>query len=194
MKKKVEFIGKSKSLSNNEKANLKKRLVNDSFEKRELKIKAKIAPFCDMVYEKFIGRYSTVLSGMPNQWKVKKHHISIAGISRNYESRQNLPLIMSEERIFPSLYGDDTPNVDAKEYPKIHKKIDKIDQEWEVLKEHQKRISYKIEAALDQFRSSKQLFEGWPEAYAVYLELFPPEEAKYLPMIPVADLNKELGL
>jgi hypothetical protein len=194
MKKKIEFVGKSKSLSNNEKENLKKRLVNNSFEKRELKIKNKIPAFCDMVYAIFIGKYEKELSAMPACWKILKQNIKIAGIDRSWDSEKHMPLLMSKERIFPNLSNNDTPNVDVKEYPSVHNKIEKIDNEWSVLKEHRSRVRYKVEAALDQFKSSKQLFEGWPEAYAVYLELFPPEEFKYLPMIPVSDLNKELGL
>ena len=194
MKKKIEFVGKSKALSNNEKENLRKRLVDNSFVKREQKIKAKIAPFCDHVYDVFIGKHAKVLSTMPSCWKVLKQGIKIAGINRGWQIERKMPLWMSKERVFPDLHGSDTPNIDVKEYPKIHKKIEKIDQEWERLKEHKGRVSSNTEAVIDQFKSSKQLFEGFPEAYAVYIELFPPAEALYLPMVPIGDLKKDLGL
>ena len=124
MKKKIEFVGKSKTLSTNEKENLKKRLVNDSFIKREQKIKAKIPAFCDMVYELFIGKYQEILTSMPDCWKCSGHDIDIAGINRGYQLDREMPLLMSKERVFPNLKGSDTPNVDVKEYPKIHKMIE----------------------------------------------------------------------
>lgn len=195
MKKKIEFTSKSKTLSNSERDNLLNKMIADAFEKRELKIAERKKAFGDELYGEFVQPYLKHIEKLPDYLKTKSGGIEVrlkkkSGYSHSYTRSYD----MTKERLFIRHNNSDSPDMPVEEYKKLHRISELIDQSAEKLEEKKGQVKAKTRGAIYACKTTKQLYESWPEAYGVYIEMYPPEQPANLPMIPRADLNKELGL
>lgn len=167
-------------------------LVEKSFEKYQKVIDKELMRFADDVYQYFYKNYQTLLTHqMPLWWIEHRKYINIS--MDFFKLGWDLELEMSEDQIFPKLSGKDTPFLDKTKYPEFNKRLETLSQEQSKLNEKKSRRKAKVKAVIDQFSTTKQLYENWPEAFTIFIEQFPPPQKNEI-MIIREDLNRELGL
>lgn len=167
-------------------------LVEKSFEKCQKIIDEGLMRFADDVYQYFYKNYQTLLTHqMPSWWSQHRKYINISIDA--FKLGWDLDFEMSEDQIFPKLSGKDTPFLDKTEYPEFNKRLETLSQEQSKLNAERFRRKAKVRAVIDQFSTTKQLYENWPEAFTIFIEQFPPPQKNEI-MIIREDLNRELGL
>ena len=78
---------------------------------------------------------------------------------------------------------------------KLTKKFSDIDSKDDEIRDGKVDIKKKAWAILTSVRTTKQLFDVWPEVQGVVLSVIEtPEEPKHLPALPISEVNKAIGL
>ncbi len=201
--KEVKFIGKSKKLSSGERERLIDTLVKKAFDHKEASLNKRLIAWADSVYKKFVTPYLEHIDALPEYMQSKRESINVDindnpfnywRVSRIYTGKHGC-FKMSKERLFVKVGNEQTPHISNKEHQQFQNKLEKLGQVMKKLEEEKKAVKAKIKGSVSVFNTTKQLFEGWPEAYIIYCELYPEQNnAQFLPMIPRDDLNELLGL
>ncbi len=193
MKKKIEFQGKSKQLSKIERDELTVKLVDAAMKKTFDLIAKDEAKLVTSVCDEFIGPYQKQLSELPEEWTYKVNS-TVSIEPKTYGYRDRIYAKPSKEYLDISVTTIPRLNPKNKRHQPFLNHLEKINEKKAKAEEKKAQLAAKTKSALYSANTTRQLFEKWPEAYVEYISAFPPVEKTLPPMIPVADLNRELGL
>jgi len=192
----TELIGKSRRITKEQREVLADHLVTSSKASDNKKLEEMKVSVIDTTMQKFLEPYQHLIAQLPKKWTHVIETDHIFGVEPSHWSYRDR-IFAKPSRSMLTLSGTRTiPHIDPEEpeHKEIHHLLEKT-REFEVkLNEQKSQLKSKTLAALKSFTTTKQLFQKWPEAYKVYVKLFPEPQQVTLPDIPREQLNKELGL
>lgn len=176
---------KSVPLTKYMKESFVRKALNDRFKKTLDSLTAKISAIVTAEFTKQWKEYAEDMAKLPPNCFDSKGWIflRLGGMSRGH-------IDFSERIHYPDFVSSDL-NIPQ------HTKLEKLFNEKDKLKEEYDKVRYELKAFFKNTRSSKQLYERWPEARKVHdfeTEEVGKAQKKQLPSVTVESLNKSLGL